>query len=740
MTQYANVIVDVANSEVDRIFDYAIESTLDIECGMRVKVPFGPRKIEGYVIGISDTTDVPQDKIKSIIKKLDDVPALTQEALHMAHWMKDKYRCLLIDAIRVMIPAQMRGDRVKQRLEKYAMAVLTEDAIDDLNGKKQRSVFQFISQFDNAISVKAINKKFPNSSQVIKTLSEKGFIELSKKRAYRTPYSQITRSQEEHFKPNSEQKIAIDSINSSIGKGETYLLHGVTGSGKTEVYMQSAKHALDMGKSVVILVPEISLTPQMVRRFTSRFAGMAAVLHSRLSAGERYDEWQRLRSGEARVAIGARSAIFAPVTNVGLIVIDEEHEGSYRSQTRMRYDALEVALWRSILNNAALVLGSATPSISTYFGARRGDMMLLEMPNRIGTSVLPIVDIIDMREEFKKGNKTVISQSLYDAIDDCTKKGHQAILFLNRRGHSTFVSCRKCGYVCECEFCDLPMTYHKNGNKLHCHYCNNRIETPNICPKCGSSAIRFFGGGTQKIEQQINELFPNIKTLRMDADTTSKKDSHLTILDAFADKKAQILIGTQMIAKGLDFPDVTLVGVIAADTSLFSNNINAAERTYQLISQVSGRAGRDKLKGKVIVQTYSPEHYAIVAASRHDYIGFYEQEIGLRRESLFPPFTKFSRLVISHEDEVSAKRDAMVLAEIIKKELAKRPHLVQSIIMLEATPAPYQRIRGLYRYQVLVKYYKEIYEEELSEIMLHAKDNVVNQSTCMLELNTHDII
>lgn len=737
---YAGVIVDVANSQVDRIFDYIIPDNIEILRGMRVLIPFGPRKIEGYVINISNTTQVPKNKLKCIIDKLDDIPSLTYEALLLAHWMKDKYRCLLIDAIRVMIPAQMRGDRVKKRTERYAIAILKPDATESIRGIKQKKIFEYLSSFDEAISIKQISAIFENPNIQIKSLEEKGYIKISEVRSYRTPYSQIKRTNENHFTPNYDQANAIDIINNLIGTGGECLLHGVTGSGKTEVYMQCASMALNKGKSVIILVPEISLTPQMVRRFTSRFSNMAAVLHSRLSAGERFDEWQRLRNGEAKVAIGARSAIFAPVENVGLIVIDEEHESTYRSQTRPRYDALEVAKWRSMQNKAALVLGSATPSITSYYSARRGQINLIELPKRIGSAVMPLVKIIDMRDEFAKGNKTIISQSLFDALDNCLKKDQQAILFLNRRGHSTFVSCRECGYVCECEFCDLPMTYHKNGNMLNCHYCGNRQEPPAICPKCASTAIRFFGGGTQKIQEQINKLFPDVKTLRMDADTTTKKDSHLKILDEFAAKKAQILIGTQMIAKGLDFPDVTIVGVIAADTCLYMNDIYSAEKTFQLVSQVSGRAGRNKLFGTVIVQTYSPEHYAIIAASKHDYTGFYEHEIRLREMGIFPPFSQFSRYVISNEDEESAKEDANLIKDYLRDEFSKKPHVLQGVMMLEATPAPYAKIRGLYRYQVLIKHYKDIYIKELVELIDSAKSSAANQSTCILELNTHDII
>ncbi len=740
MNRFANVIVDVAASDVDKIFDYLIPDEMNLERGMRVKIPFGPRKIEGFVIDISNNTQVPKNRIKPILEVLDEIPSLTSETLDLAFWMKDKYKCLLVDALRVMVPAQMRGGRVKKKLERFAMAVLDESAAEDLRGSKQKEIFLHLCEHDVAISVRQIYEVYPNCSQILRALEEKGYIEISHVREYRTPYGQIERSNDAHFKPSSDQHAAIKKIVSDIENGGTTLLHGVTGSGKTEVYMQCADYAIKQGKSVIILVPEISLTPQMVRRFTSRFSDNAAVLHSRLSAGERFDEWQRLRHGQAKVAIGARSAIFAPLENIGLIVIDEEHEGTYRSQNAPRYNAIEVAKKRCEDSNAALVLGSATPSVLSYYNALHGDYHLLEMPKRIGTALMPSVEIVDMREEFKKGNMRVVSQSLYDSLDECLKRGEQAILFLNRRGHSTHVSCRECGYVCECEFCDLPMTYHKATNSLHCHYCGNSAQSPKICPECGSEAIRFFGGGTQKIQEQINELFPEAKTIRMDADTTSKKDSHLELLDKFAKREAQVLIGTQMIAKGLDFPHVTLVGVMAADTSLHINDINAAERTYQLVSQVAGRAGRASLLGKVIVQTYSPEHYAITSAARHDYKGFYNKEIELRQIASFPPFAKFTRYVITHENGDSALSDMQSILHYLKSEIQKREYISKDVLMLEGTPAPYHRLRGLYRYQVLIKYFEGIYQDELMNLIGDAKQKAKMQSTCILELDAQDII
>ena len=525
------------------------------------------------------------------------------------------------------------------------------------------------------------------------------------------------------------------------GKGQ-FLLHGVTGSGKTEIYLACARRALAQGKGVIILVPEIALTPQMVARFTGAFGELSAVLHSRLSAGERLDEWQRIRQGEARVVIGARSAIFAPIRSLGLVVVDEEHESSYASEHRPCYNAIDVAKERCRREGAVLILGSATPSLEHYRQAQEGELTLLRLSHRaVATGGLPRVELVDMRRELECGNRSMISGPLYSALKDCLSRDEQALLFMNRRGYASFVSCRSCGHVVTCDLCDLSMTYHKGQNRLMCHYCGATEPIPEVCPKCGSRAIRYFGGGTQKVEEEIDRLFPGVKTLRMDADTTAGKEGHLKIYEAFRDQQAQVLIGTQMIAKGLDFPMVTVVGVIAADQTLFMPDYRSAERTFQLVAQVAGRAGRAQRPGRVVVQCYTPDHYALLAAANHDYEGFYRKEIEIRKADAFPPFTRFLRLVFSHEDEDSCRQDMEQALKQLRAQVDSHPQWKSSILMLEGTPAPLTRIRALYRYQILMKIYPEVYGRQLEgEIAQISRNSAPCGSQVAMEIDPQSMI
>ena len=471
--------------------------------------------------------------------------------------------------------------------------------------------------------------------------------------------------------------------------------------------MRLCSEILKQGKGVIILVPEISLTPQMVASFRARFKQIGAVLHSRLSAGEKLDEWQRIYSGEASIVIGARSAVFAPIKNLGLIVIDEEHETSYKSETQPRYDAVDVAQFRCAQNEAILLLGSATPTVSRYYQALNGEYNLLKLPDRAGEAEMPDTFIVDMREEFKAKNMSIISRKLKIKMEDCLSRGEKAILFLNRRGYSTHVSCRDCGYVVQCEHCDVSMTYHMSDGRLRCHYCGMETQPPEICPECGSRYIKYFGGGTQKVAEEVQKMFEGAKVLRMDADTTAGKTSHIDILNEFAKEDAQILVGTQMITKGLDFHDVTLVGVIAADTSLYASDYRAVERTFQLVAQVSGRAGRGKKKGDVVIQTYSPDNFAIVHAAEHDYESFYKEEIKMREMMLYPPFAYFSRWVFLSEDEQAAKYGAEKAFANMREYLEKNHETAQSVISMDAAPTQYVRIKGQYRYQLLIRYYMD---------------------------------
>ena len=502
------------------------------------------------------------------------------------------------------------------------------------------------------------------------------------------------------------QQEALDVILPHLERGDgRFLLHGVTGSGKTEVFIRLVRHTLRRGRSAIILVPEIALTPQMVRWFRGRFGPVAAVLHSRLSAGERFDEWRRIRRGDARVVIGARSAIFAPVEKPGLVVVDEEHEQTYLSDRHPRYDAREVAAFRCGEEGATLLLSSATPSILSFAKARRGDYTLLEMPHRVMNRPLPTVEVVDMRAELAQGNRSVFSAPLLSALRACMERGEQAMLLMNRRGYHAFVSCRACGHVMKCPNCDVAMTYHVSGGdgQLHCHYCGCQLPPPEKCPACGSAYIRYFGAGTQQVEEALHKLLPGVPVGRMDIDTTSGKDGHQRLLDDFRSGRTRILVGTQMIAKGLDFPRVTLVGVVAADMTLNLPDYRARERTFQLLTQVAGRAGRGNLPGQVFIQTYKPEDPVIQAAARQDYRSFFEEEFSRRRTGLYPPFTLLARLLVEGREDQRAQERARGLYNACRALLAQHPPWRKRTLLLRLDAAPVKFLRGKSRYQVLFK-------------------------------------
>lgn len=503
------------------------------------------------------------------------------------------------------------------------------------------------------------------------------------------------------FKPTYEQKNAIDMLSSTIGRDglKEFLLYGVTGSGKTEVYIQTIRNFIEKGYGAIVLVPEISLTPQTVRRFVERLGDKVAVFHSRLSKGEKYLEWEKVNLGKAKVVVGARSALFTPVKNLGIVIIDEEHDTSYKSGQSPYYHSRDVAEKLCELNNATLVLGSATPDISTYYRAKNGEIGLIELKNRTNNKELPDTTIVDMREELVAGNKTIFSKKLYDEIKENLHRREQTILFLNRRGYSTFVSCRKCGFVAKCRNCNIALTYHMDTNSLECHYCGAKFKNPEVCPVCHEKYIKYFGIGTQKIENAVKSIFPEASVIRMDLDTTTRKDAHEQILSKFRDEGTDILIGTQMIAKGHDFPNVTLVGVMAADTSLNSNDFFSAERTFDLLTQVSGRAGRAEKNGRVIVQTYESDNYSVVAAKNHDYEKFYEQEILLREQLNYPPFCNITIINISGEDENKVIQDSRIIREVFEEALDGK----DGVCVLKEVPSPISKIKNKYRFRIIIK-------------------------------------
>jgi len=569
---------------------------------------------------------------------------------------------------------------------------------------KQRKVLDyFISNDVKEVDLSILLKELQTTRTTIQSLVNKGYLTLIEREEYRDPYKE-RQFEDKKVKLTRQQENVLFQIIESMNKMNTkpFLLHGVTGSGKTEVYLNAIQHALDHDKDSILLVPEISLTPQMVERFKGRFGDLVAVMHSRISQGERYDEWRRIQTGKAKIVVGARSAIFAPFENIGLIIIDEEHEGSYKQEEHPKYHARDIAIWRAEYHKATLVLGSATPSMESYYQALKQNYHLVELPERVMGSQLPTVHIIDMREQLRKGNRSMFSQILQEKIEEKLEKKEQTILFLNRRGYSTFVMCRSCGYVMKCPHCDISLTYHHSDQSLRCHYCGYAEKQPRQCPECNSQYIRYFGTGTQKVEEELTKRFPGVRVIRMDVDTTSKKGAHERLLNTFKKEQADILLGTQMIAKGLDFPKVTLVGVIAADSLLKIPDFRSVERTFQLLTQVSGRAGRHQLLGDVVIQTYDPEHYSIELASHHDYISFFRKELEHRQVLHYPPFTKIITILFSHETLALV----MKVSERFTREL-KGSLTLPTIEILGPVTAPIPKIKDRYRFQCVVKYNDE---------------------------------
>ena len=741
--RYASVIVDLSLQTVDREFTYLIPEEIAAVPGDMVLVPFGKKYIEGYITAITDETDVPPEKLKPIKKRLFEQSVILPELLELAGFMCRKYSCTKADALRSMIPSQLRGGRVREKTvrlvslkQEYAQAVEnTKRAL------AQRKVVDELQKGD--LTSAELCNRLGISASVLSAMTQKGIIGFSEQAVRREPLvNESGRSNTDPVLTDDQQRVA-DTLIGGMHSGQTFLLYGVTGSGKTEVYIRLIREVLKQRKSTIILVPEISLTPQTVGWFHARFGDLSAVIHSGLSAGERFDEWQRIRKGEARVVIGARSAVFAPVQNLGAIIVDEEHEAAYISERSPRYDAREIAAWRIRKNMGVLVLGSATPSIQSFMRTSpkvrpENRINLLELDKRVYDRPMPQTQLVDMRKELEDGNKSIFSGALVRELKRCLSAGQQAMLFINRRGHSSFVSCRKCGYVVKCQKCDVAMTYHLNDDTLKCHYCLDRIPLPEKCPECSSRFIKFFGAGTQKIEQEVKRLIPDARVIRMDADTTATKDAHAKLLDVFAKHEADVLVGTQMIAKGLDFPNLTLVGAVAADTTLNLPDYRSAERTFQLLTQVAGRAGRDKLPGKVIVQTYTPDHYAIQCALRQDYRAFYHSEVVYRKRSMYPPFTVIARLVFSSKDSIACE-SASNAAKTEFDELIRKEGLDRSVLSVSVTEAPIKRIKDEYRYHLVAKLYTGG-EVEQTESRLRRIEQESNEKVRIeLEINPNNM-
>ena len=731
---FAEVIVDVAHGDVDRIFEYNADNCDGVFVGSRVVVPFGRYSVEGFVMKLKEKSDFPPEKIKPIERVLEEIPALTEETLKLSEFIVKSCYVTRAAALRLFLPTEMRKGRVREQFRKYVR--LSDDANVEAvvaglkkTAVRQRDLLYFLEE-NGKSALTEISEKFGASA--VKALINKGFASVSEEKILRSPYKDLSaRGKSVNLTPS--QRRAVDGIENCAQT--VSLVYGVTGSGKTEVYLELIDRAIKKGKTAIMLVPEISLTPQMLRQLRARFGETAAILHSGLSSGERFDEWWRLRTGDAKIAIGARSAIFAPLENVGIIVIDEEHDGSYQSESSPRYVTEDVAKFRAELNGAKLVLGSATPSVESFMRAKTGEYNLVELPDRINKKPLPVVDVVDMRKEVRRGNNSPFSFALKDEIENCLKQGNQALIFLNQRGYSKTVVCTECGHVQKCSACDVALTYHKEDESLLCHYCGAKYKMITACTECGSPYVRYGGFGTERVVMELKKLFPQARILRMDRDTTQTKEGHFKILSEFAARKADILVGTQMIAKGHDFPFVTLVGILDADMSLHFSDYRSGERTFQLITQVAGRSGRAENAGTVVLQTYSPEHPVLTRAINYDYVGFYEHEISVRKATGFPPFADIVRVLISSENDEAA----LTATKAVYEELsAVRTANAKEFLFFGCMKAPLKKLQGKFRYQVLMRITSG--KDELKDRIFAVSDKYNSRTVSVyMEINPNNL-
>ncbi len=722
----AEVIVDIAASETDRIFDYLCDDATVV--GSRVRAPFGGKILPGFVMKLKETSTVPREKLKKVLPCSDELPALNSECLYLAEKLTARYRVPKALTLRLFLPSEMRTGKVRELFRLYAENVMPVAEMElRKTAKNQIGAAEYLEK-NGKTDCAYLNSVYPGG---VSALEKKGYVRITKEQILRDPYKSVESEAPERVL-TEDQKNAVKSIQTD--ERTVQLLHGVTGSGKTEIYLTLIAKCLKEGKSSIFLVPEISLTPQMLAQLRARFGKNAAILHSGLSAGERFDEWWRLRTGEAKIAIGARSAIFAPLENLGVIIIDEEHDSSYVSETAPRYNTFDVALFRAKYNRCKLVLGSATPAVDTYRRALEGEFGLIKLTKRINKRPLPEILIADMKREVRRGNNSSFSVALKDELSACLAGGNQAILFLNRRGYSQTVICKECGYVAKCEACDVSLTYHREEDCLKCHYCGMRYKMLRGCPDCGGVKLSYAGTGTQRIAAELGKLYPSARILRMDNDTTSGKEGHYKILKAFSEKKADILVGTQMIAKGHDFPSVTLVGILDADMSLHFSDYRSGERTFQLLTQVAGRSGRAEEKGKVVLQTFDPTNAVIRFACAYDYEGFYTNEISMRAAMAFPPFSKIVRVLVSGEDE---KKTIEVLRSVYVKLEALYLKNTEKFLFFNKMHAPIKRLQNKFRYQVLMRLsdtelLKEIYEicaeERTRDALVSVEENPSNLS------------
>lgn len=707
---YVDVLVELKAKKLDKTFTYNVPSNMidDIKVGKRVLVPFGRQKLEGFIIGINNNDSFDYD-VKSIIQVIDDDVVINDEMMSLGRYIKNKTLCTLISAYQTMLPSALKAHKdfvVNKKYETYL--TICSDNID-IKSEKQRMIYELLCSNEFVLKKDCTSI----SSYVVKSFIEKGYIQEVKKEVYRNNLSDI--KEESNIVLNDEQRVAVDKVVSSDGF-KPYLLYGVTGSGKTEVYMHIIDYYLSKGMEALVLVPEISLTPQMVLNFRKRFGTSIAILHSGLSDGEKYDEYRKILKHEVSIVIGARSAIFAPLTNLGVIIIDEEHSSTYKQDNTPKYNAIDVALFRGKKHNCPVVLGSATPSIESYTRAKSHIYELITLKNRVNNN-LPNVTLVNMRDEIKSGNR-IFSSILTSSINECLEKGEQVILLLNRRGFSTISSCSDCGYVHKCPNCDIPLVYHKSSNTMRCHYCGYGSRRLYECPECHKKGMNDFGMGTEKLEEYVRDNFPSASVVRMDVDTTSRKGAHERIINDFKSMKYNVLIGTQMIAKGLDFPNVTLVGVINGDASLSIPDFRSGERTFQLLNQVAGRAGRSDKPGKVIIQGFNIDHYSIICASNHDYGSFYNEEMRLRKLLKYPPYYNLCSIKVKSRNENKAMEEGRKIVDYLKGCLDS------TNIVLGPSNSNMFKVNNVYNVQIVIKYKKtELLLDKLNFINSRYVDN-----------------
>ena len=732
MKLYAEVIINSEALEIDRPFTYKVpeEFNNEIKIGQIVKVPFGKgnKTSEGFILNLKNDDNI-KFKTKNIAAILVKDPVIDEDDINLIEFLREKTLCKYIDAFRLLIPVGiMKGAKAKK---KRVIVLKSEDLSNIKNPDGYKKIVEFFKTNSGKYTKSELINEHSISQYKLNKLIENEVLSIEEESVFR--YNDRV------YNKDSAKTLTIEQeniIREYINSDDTmFLLKGVTGSGKTEVYMKLVERVLLEGKSAIILVPEIALTPQMIERFKGRFGVNVALFHSKLSDGERFDEWFRVKEGKAKVIVGARSAIFLPAKNLGLIIIDEEHENTYKSEQNPKYQTKEVAEYLSELKGCKVILGSATPSIETYYRALTGEMKLLELNSRVDNKPMPPMKVIDMRNELKGGNKSLFSRELFIAIQERLKRKEQIILFLNRRGFSTFVSCRSCGYVFKCDECDISMTYHKNG-LLICHYCGKTKREPRECPKCHSKYVKFFGAGTQRVEEEVKKYFNNVRILRMDVDTTRDKHSYERIYNTFKNGEADILIGTQMVSKGLDFKNVTLVGILAADMSINIPDYRAAERTFQIITQVAGRAGRGDKQGEVLIQTYTPQHYSLQYAVNYDYEGFYEKEFTVRAMMKYPPFGKL--LLING----TSKKEELLKNFMHKITMMIKP-LVESCLDIEILgpiPCMISKVKENYRWQIVIKgEFDSYFSKNIKEILYDENKNVYNDIRISMDINPNNL-